>query len=132
MKSKMKKNRGYITLISVLIVSAIGVVISLSVIILGNAFAQSSFALQQSNQSKALANACAERALERVVSSNFTGTGDITEGFGTCTYTVASQGGENRTIMARGDVDGRIRKISIVINDILPQVNIVSWQEVAD
>ncbi len=128
----MKNRKGYITLISVLLVSAAGVMISLSIILLGNASSRTSFALQQSNQARALSNACVEKALQQIMASNFTGSGNITEGFGVCTFTVTSQGGENRTIDAVGNVDGRVRKARVMINDIIPQINISSWQEVAD
>ena len=132
LKKEYKKQSGYITLISVLVVSAAGMVIAISVILLGNAFAQSSLTIIQSAQAKALANVCAEYGLERMVASNFTGTGNLTEDGGTCTYEVASQGGETRTVMAVSNVDGKVRKVRIVISDILPDVIISSWQEVAD
>lgn len=129
---KLKQSKAYITLISVLVVSAAGSVIAISVILLGNAFAQSSLAIVQSNQAKGLANACAEYGLARMVASNFTGMGTLNEGEGSCTYDITSQGGESRTITATGNVDGRIRKVRIMINDIIPDVTISSWQEVAD
>lgn len=128
-----KKNEGFITLISVLVVGAVGVAVTLSLILLGLGSSRTSFAVEQSNQAKALANACAEEALEQIRDSTpFTGTGNLTLGQGTCAYTVTSQGGQNRTVTASGTVGTIIRKVKIIINKINPTITATSWQEVAD
>ena len=126
-------NRGYITLVSVLVVGAVGIAIALSLILLGVGSSRTSFAVEQSNQAKALANACAEEALQQIKDSNpFTGSGNLTLGQGACSYTVTSQGGGNRTIVASGTVSAIIRKTKIIINQVNPTIQVVSWQEVAD
>lgn len=125
------KINGYITLISVLIIGAVGVAIAGSLLLLGLGSSRTSFALQQSNQAKALANACMEEALQRISDSiPFTGTGILTLGQGTCTYTVTSTGGQNRTITSSGTVGTIIRKVSVAITKITPSIVISSWQEV--
>ncbi len=130
-KKWYNNNGGYITLISVLVVGAVGVAITLSLILLGVGSSRTSFAVEQSNQAKALANACAEEALQQIRDSTpFTGTGNLTLGQGTCTYTVTSQGGANRTITASGTVSTIMRKVKIIINKINPTIQVVSWQEV--
>lgn len=128
------KSKGFITLISVLVVGAVGVAITLSVILLGLGSSRTSFALEQSNQAKVLANACAEEALQQIEDSTpFTSTGtSLTLGLGTCTYTVTNDGGQNRTITATGTVGTMIRKSTIIINQISPLITVTSWQEVAD
>lgn len=128
-----QQQKGFIILISVLVVGAVGVAITLSIILLGVGSSRTSFAMEQSNQSKALANACAEEALQQIRDSTpFTGTGNLTLGQGTCSYTVTSQGGQNRTITASGMVGTVIRKVKIIINKINPTITATSWQEVAD
>lgn len=125
--------KGYITLLSTLFLVAIGGVIAYSAILLGLGSSRTSFALDQSNQAKALANACSEEALQQIRNSAvFTGTGSLTLGQGTCSYTVTSGGGQNRTITANGAVGTIIRKVSITLDTITPNINITSWQEVAD
>lgn len=128
------KSKGFITLISVLVVGAVGVAITLSVILLGLGSSRTSFALEQSNQAKALANACAEEALQQIKDSTpFTSTGtSLTLGQGTCTYTVTNDGAQNRTITAIGTVGMIIRKSKILISQISPSITVTSWQEVAD
>jgi len=126
-------NEGYITLISVLVVGAVGVAVATSLILLGLGSSRTSFAIEQSNQAKSLANACAEEALEQIRDlTSFTGSGNLVLGQGSCTYTVTSQGVQNRTITASGTVGTIIRKVKIIINQINPTIQIVSWQEVSD
>ena len=128
-----KDDSGYITLISVLVIGAVGVAITLSLILLGNGSSRTSFALQQSTQAKGLANTCAEEALQQIRDSTpFSGSGNLTLGQGTCSYTVTKQLGQNRTIIAFGTVGTIIRKVNIIINKINPTITLTSWQEVAD
>src|SRR3989338_2106431 len=107
---------GYITLISVLIVGAVGVAITLSIILLGLGSSRTSFAVKQSDQAKGLANAFAEEGLERIHDLiSYTGSGNLTLAEGTCTYTVTSQGGSNPTLNTTGTVGSIVRKVRIVI-----------------
>ena len=124
---------GFVALISVLIIGAVGVAIALSLLLLGIGSSRTSFAVEQSNQAKALANACAEEGLQQIKDSTpFTGSDNLTLGQGACVYTVTSQGGQNRTILASGTVGTIIRKLKIIINSINPLIQVVSWQEVDD
>ena len=129
----LKKNKGYITLISVLVVGAVSTAAALSLLLLGLGASRTSFAVEQSQQAKSLANACAEEGLQQIrSSSSFTGSGNLTLGQGSCAYVVTSQGGNNRTITGTGTVGTVIRKVKVIINAISPQIGVVSWQEVAD
>lgn len=128
-----KQRDGYVTLISVLVVGAAGVAIALSLILLGLGSSRTSFAIEQSSQAMALANACMEEALQQIQDSTpFTGTGYLTLGQGTCSFTVTSQGGENRTITSSGLIGTITRKVKVIISAINPSIQTVSWQEVAD
>ena len=129
----MKNRRGYITLISVLVVGAVGVAIATALLMLGLTSSRTGFALVQSNQAKALANACAEEALQQIRDlTPYVGTGGLSIGSGTCTYTVTSQGGQNRTIASLGTVGTTLRKVEVILDQIYPHLVVVSWQEVAD
>jgi hypothetical protein len=124
---------GYVTLLSVLIFGAVGMAITLSVILLGTAATQTSLTFQQSNQAKSLANACAEEALVIIDNTTlFEGSAGLTLGAGTCSYTVVRLSAENRTIATSGTVGTVIRKINISLDDINPTIHITSWQEVAN
>ncbi len=129
----IKNEKGYIMLLSTLFLVAIGGIVAGSLILLGLGFSKTSLALDQSNQAKALANACAEEALQQISDSTpFSGTATITLGNGSCTYTVTKLTGQNRTITSSGTVGTIIRKVSITIDKINPNINITSWQEMAD
>lgn len=126
-----QKKKGYITLMSVLIVTAVGVAMTVAVLLGGLSASRTSFATEQSNQTKALANACAEEALEQIkTTSSFTGTNSLSLGQGTCTYDVTSQGGQSRTITASGAVSTLTRKVEVIISTINPTITVISWQEV--
>jgi len=117
----------------VLVVGAVGIAVTLSLILLGLGSSRTSFALEQSNQTKALTNACAEEAMQQIRDSmSFTGNGNLSLRQGTCNYTVTSQGGQNRTITALGTVGTIVRKVKIIISKINPTITVTSWQEVAD
>ena len=132
-QKKYEDTGGYITLISVLIVGAVGTAITVSLFLFGIGFSRTSFALEQSNQAQALANMCAEDALQEIRDSTpFTGSGNLTLGQGTCDYTVVNDGGQDRTITTFGTVGTITRKVSITIDAINPDINIATWQEVAD
>lgn len=133
LKNRYNDESGYITLMSVLIVGAVGMSITVSLLLLGLGSSRSSFALQQSAQSRALANACAEEALQQIRDSTpFAGTGSLSLSQGSCEYTVTSQGGQDRTITSSGVVGTITRKTKIIIDAVNPQISIVSWREVSD
>ena len=134
MNKNLRNNKGgYITLISVLIVGAVAIAITTSMLLLGLGSSRTSFALEHGYQAKALANLCVEEALQQMRDfTPFSGTNNLSAGQGICTYTVTNTGGQNRLITAQGTVGTIVRKISINVNTINPKINGVSWQGVAD
>lgn len=126
------KKGGYIALISVLILGAIGISITVSLLQLGLGSSRQSFANEQSAKANSAAYACAEEALRLIQESSFMGIGNLSLGTVTCTYDVTSQGGQTRTINASGLAGGNVRKIKITVNKISPAIEIATWQEVAD
>ncbi|HEC63808.1 MAG TPA: hypothetical protein ENI23_00775, partial [bacterium] len=64
--NKKTRSGAYVTLISVLIVSSIGLSIAISLMLLGIGTSRNSLAVEQANQAKTVANACAETALRRI------------------------------------------------------------------
>jgi hypothetical protein len=130
--SGINKENGILTLMSVLLIGAIGLVVGVSLILMGLANSKTSLAVVQEDQAKALANACAEQALQQLFnSSNDYTAGSLTLGQGTCSYTVTNTGGDTRKITATGTVGTVIRKDQITTNGFSPMV-ISSWQEVSD
>lgn len=126
-------SKGFTLLLSVLILGVVGTTIAVSLLLLGIGATRTSFTLEQSQKARALANACAEEALQKIrETTSFTGTGALTLTGDTCIYTVTNTGGQNRTITAIGTAGTATRKIAITLDKINPEIDIVSWQEVAD
>ena len=127
------KSRGYIALISVIILGAIGTAVDVSVLLLSLNASRTSLAYEQSNQAQALANACVEQALNLIKTDpNYTGSMGLIFGLNSCDYNVTNQGGQTRQITASGSVASIIRKVSITTSALTPQIVFSSWQEVAD
>ncbi len=127
------KDGGYIALISVLVVGAIGVAVATTLILLGLSSSKTSFSYEQSAKAKSLASTCAEEALEQIRSlSSFSGSGGLSLGVGACSYNVTIGGGESRIIDASGTVGNVVRKVKVLVAIINPAIVISSWQEVAD
>ena len=88
---------------------------------------RTSFAGEQSNQARALANACSEEALQLIRDNTaFTGSGSFSMGQGSCAYTVTNMGGSNRTIVASGTVSTVVRRVNIAITQITPTIIVSS------
>lgn len=117
-------------MVSVLILGAVGLSVSLYIILFSLAASKNSLSLSQSVQARTLATACAESALEKIrETSSYTGTTNMSLGNGTCSYTVSNTGGETRTITVVATVASTVRRISLAVTAITPVITTGSWQE---
>ena len=124
------RQSGYITLLSVIVVSAIGSVIATSLLLWGVGASQTSATVAQSVQARSYASACVEEALEQIRDAkSFVGTATLVFANWSCVYTVTSQGNQSRTVVATSTVSTVVRKISVSITNITPVITIQSWQE---
>ncbi len=120
-------------LLSILIVSAIAVAITVSLILLGVGSSRTSLVTEQSHRAMSLVDSCAEEALMQVRNSTpYDGGGSIDIEYGGCEYEVIKLTGENRIINASSTVSTVIRKAKITIDTINPSINITSWEELSD
>ena len=133
MKNYYPKNKqGFSLLLTIVLIGAISISIAVSILLIGVDASRISFAGQQSNQAKAIVNACAEGALQEIRdSTTFAGYGNLVFTKGTCGYFVTNNGGQNRNIVASSTVGTIVRKVEVNIDTINPQINITSWQEVS-
>lgn len=131
-KHELKK--GYIALVSVMLMSALGLGIMLSVIAQGVNASRTDFSLQQSGGARSLASSCAEEALEKILETSTTSSsGNLTIGSGTCTYLiVATSSGQTITVSATGVLGTVTSKIKVVLATTTPGITLSSWEEVAD
>jgi len=125
--------QGYIALISVLLISAIGAAIMVSVIASGVTSSKTDFSLQQSGSARIMASSCAEEALQRISETGIlAGSGNLTIASGTCSYVITSSSSQNVTITATGILGTITSKIKVILATTTPGITLSSWEEVAD
>lgn len=130
---KTNNESGFLMLLSILITSAIGVAITVSLILLGIGSSRTSLVTEKSHRAISLVDSCIENALMQVRdSTDYDGSGLLNTEFGSCEFDVIKLTGENRVIHASSTVSTVIRKAKVTINSINPTINITSWEELAD
>ena len=119
---------------SVLVVGAVSLAVTVSVLLLGLGSARTSFTGAQSAQARALADACAEAALQVIHSALLCTAADneIVFDQGTCSSSVASGGLLTCTIEATGFVGDTVRRTQVVLASVGPVITVSTWTEVAD
>lgn len=124
---------GYVALIAVLVIGAASVATATALLISGADTSKSNTVTQASVQARNLASGCAEEALGQIqTNSSYTGSGNLTLGAGTCSYTVTSTGSSTRVIDTSGIVNGVVRKSKVYATIGGSSISITSWQEVSD
>ncbi|MFA4942425.1 MAG: hypothetical protein WC564_02190 [Patescibacteria group bacterium] len=130
MKNINKQPSAFVSLISVLILGAIGLSVSVYIIIFSLSASKNSLSLVQSSQARALTSVCAERALEQIRElPTYIGTTNLSLSSGICSFTISNTGGETRTIAIIATVSSVVRRLSLTITAINPVISIGSWQE---
>lgn len=133
MRMKQEARKGYIALLSVILISAIGLAIMLSVIAAGVDATKTDFSLQQSGGARSLASSCAEEALQKIFETGTTSSnGNLSIASGTCTYVITATSGQIITINATGVLSTVTSKIKVVLATTTPSITLSSWEEVAD
>lgn len=125
--------KGYVFLISVLFVSAVAVSVLGSYLLLSIAALENGVTFQASTQALENAQTCAERGLMSLfLDSGYTGTQTFTLTDGTCSILQPGGfGNDNRTLCLEGVSGAHTRRIEIVLERLLPSIQVYSWQEVA-
>jgi hypothetical protein len=123
-------NRGFAALTGVLIFGGFCITIATSMVFSATRSMQSSLALRQSYEAKAIAEACAEVALQAVHDdTSYTGSGGISLGMGSCTYVVSDSGGDMRAVSVTATVDRVVRALTVETDQLSPAIQISSWSE---
>ncbi|HRH93069.1 MAG TPA: hypothetical protein PKV72_00890 [Candidatus Peribacteria bacterium] len=127
-----RSKHGYMLLMLILIVGTVATAIVASLLFLGTTSGNVSLAVQQSTQAMALAQGCAEYALQKLRDSPaYGGNEQMIIGNGDCAILgVGGTGNTNRLLCAEGQVGENYRRLEIIVKEVLPQTKIYSWQEV--
>jgi len=132
MKKHQLKNNGFVALLGVMVVTAIGLTVSVTLLASGSFTAQNSKILEDKYEARTLADACAEKALANIqVNTSYTGSENLNIGAGSCSFLVIDAGGSNREINSEGIVGNSIVRLKVLVNQVVPQVVTSSWQEVS-
>lgn len=123
-------NRGFIALVTILIISAVALLVCLSISFFSLGEAQMSLQKNQSSQAHYLANLCAEEALMKLKEDiNYQGNEVFIFEQGSCQI-LSIEG--SWTIKVLADCSNQIKKLKIVVSQVNPKTEISSWQEVPD
>lgn len=128
------KNQGFTALISVLIISALILTISIGLSLRSIEEIKMASNQDLSNKALSLTEACAENAVLKLKQNqSYSGNEDvIIEGNDSChIFPVEGSGNFNRVIKTESTVKELKRKIRIDISQVSP-LQIFSWQEVSD
>lgn len=134
MLEKNKKSKGFIALISILIIGAVVLVISIGLSLRSISETDMSLSQQQANTALSLANLCAEQALFKLESVlNYSGSETLNIDGNSCSIlAITGSGNINRTVTTQSTVAGYTRKVKAIVSQISPVMQISSWNEVAD
>lgn len=126
--------QGYIALVSVLIISALVVLVATSASLASISEADMGLQESQAWQSFYLTTACAEHGLMKLKDDiEYSGNETLNFTNGSCTILpIEGTGDQDRTIKVTGNVSNQTSKIKVEINEVNPDMEISSWQQVAD
>jgi hypothetical protein len=123
---------GYIALMSVIILGALGSSVMISLIHQSVITAKTDFETQNGIQAKILATACAEEALQTIVETGTSSWSDsLLMGNGTCLYSI-SKVSQNTHISATGLHASSTQRVLVILSTTSPTLVISSWQDSTD
>lgn len=123
------RRSGAVALISVLVISAVIVVIGVGINLRSIGSLQSAFKSRRSTEAFYVADTCIEEALIRLRRNAAYSGGSLAVGDGTCTITIAVNGNE-RTVTATATVDTFTRVLEAVVDVVNKIVTMKKWREV--
>jgi hypothetical protein len=127
-----KSREGYVALLSVIALGAVGLAITVSLLTSGITFSKTNFEVQQKIQSRMAATSCAEEAMQQILDTGIeTGSGILTIGSSTCSYTISSTS-TNLLVQAVGTSTSVVTRLNIILASSTPRIKLSSWQEVGD
>ncbi len=132
MNNNLEKQKGFIALISLLIILAVTLLIAISTNLFGISELDMGVQGGQSAKAFSLASLCAEDALMKLKDDlNYSGNESFSVGEGGCDIlSLEGSGNNDRIIKTIGNVSNQIRKIKIEVGEVDPKMKIISWREV--
>jgi CBS domain containing-hemolysin-like protein len=131
-KKQHKKPKGFMTLISVIIVGMVCLSISVFLLLASSDTSRVTSTLLKLKQAKSLANACAERGLEKLRQNPlYTGSEQFGIAAGKCGISaVTGSGNTNRSFKSTIVLGSITQRVEVTVDQISPVMILGSWQEV--
>jgi type II secretory pathway pseudopilin PulG len=128
-----KKQKAYITVVTVITISAVSIAVVLSLIFSSLGMITSSQSLKNLAQAEMAANSCIEEALERIRQDNTYQTSfTLTETNYSCQADINQISSTQFEIQSTGISGDSYKKIRVETSQITPIVTISLWEEVSD
>lgn len=127
-QQKSENRRGYIALVSLLMISAVALGIVLVVSSLSISEAQMSLSVKKGSEARYIAEACAENALEMIKDSPAYSEESLSIFGGSCTISI-STAGSDWTVTSTAEKDNYSKTIEVQLTR-TSQITINSWQEI--
>jgi hypothetical protein len=126
------RSGGYIAFMSILVVSAVALAISLSISLLGVGEAKNSLDFKKGQETQKIAESCVEEALIRLRDDSIYLGGSLNVGNGLCTINISGTG-INRQIDVVGQIDGTpgyFKQIEVNVEILGNSINVLNWSEI--
>ncbi|OGI83408.1 hypothetical protein A2997_01665 [Candidatus Nomurabacteria bacterium RIFCSPLOWO2_01_FULL_36_10b] len=133
MNKKLQLQSGFSLLLAVMFLSAIGLIVALTLSLNSQSTLLSYHARDDVWRARWLATACAEYALQQIsMSTTYTGNSSLTFDSGSCTYVVDNSTPAQRHVQTTGVSDNSFIEFSIDVSQISPRIVIDTWDVVAN
>jgi hypothetical protein len=124
--------KGYVTLLSVIVVAALASAITFGFLSRGISASKNTSSFEAAIRSRVLADICAEIALQKIRDeAQYTiEKASVISVNGNCTYTIKNLGGNRRSIITTGYSGSATKNLDVEVDGINPYIIILSWREV--
>jgi hypothetical protein len=129
MKNIIKNQKGMAALLTVVVISAVAIIIALSATLLGIGESEMGYTADRATEAFSVADGCMEEALNRLRKDDAYAGGSLNLGSGSCIISISGLG-STRTITVIGTVEEYNKKISSDITFLSGRrIRVDSWQE---
>lgn len=127
----MKYTHGFIALTSVLVLSAVFLSVTISMVSRAISGSSVAAALVERDSARHLAEACVERGLYELVRTlDYDGSDSIVMDDGSCDVVTLGEGLSNRELHAEATIGSHTYRIEVILESISPSVLMTSYERV--
>jgi hypothetical protein len=128
--TNFKLNRGYIALTMVMIIGAVSIAITSTLLLLGIAYSKTATSVVSGQEARGFAEACVEDALRAInQDTTYTTSSNVVINFtdGSCNYSVTGAP-PTKTITATGTSGNATKRLTVTTSQTTPTITVNSWQ----